>query len=366
MRITFLISSLSSGGAERVATILANKWVEKKHHVDFITFENQGALPFYKVDREINIYKTNSRKDNNNIIRKIIGFLSKVIKINLFIRQSKPDIIVSFMTENNIYAIISKFISKRPVVISERIHPSYHDISKSKAYLRKFIYPYSNKLIVQTKDISSWYQKELNIPNKIIPNPVHKPCNYKKYESDNDRKIILSIGRLEFQKGWDILIHSFSKVARFNPEWDLHIYGTGRLQAELTGMIEEYKLTDRVFLKGISNDIERTYREAELFVHTARYEGFPNVILEALAAEKCILTLSSLESACEILDAGTYGILCNLDSLEQEMDRLMKNKKLRSHYEIKSVEAVEKYDTDKIADQWIEVFNQVLSGKNNT
>ena len=119
----------------------------------------------------------------------------------------------------------------------------------------------------------------------------------------------MAAGRLEPQKGYDILIEAFAKVAASNPEWDLVIYGMGRQREELESRIASLGMRDRVVLAGHTLDIVKAYGDADLFVHPARYEGYPNVIQEALAAGRPVVATDCPGYSGELLGHGRYGIV---------------------------------------------------------
>src|SRR6185437_4907459 len=116
----------------------------------------------------------------------------------------------------------------------------------------------------------------------VLPNPV-KLSLCKDLAPGRNERLVIGAGRLVHQKGFDLLIESFARVAEAHPNWRLVIYGEGPERTRLKGQIERHSLSDRISLAGLFTDVEAALSQADLFVLASRFEGYPNVVIEALS-----------------------------------------------------------------------------------
>src|SRR5690606_20187778 len=127
--------------------------------------------------------------------------------------------------------------------------------------------------------------------------------------AEHSRRRATTLGRLVYQKGLDRLIDAFALISPDLPDWELAIFGVGEAREDLERQIAAHKLEDRIFLMGNTTDAMVELRASDLYVHAARYEGYPNAILEALAAGLCVVATDCPGATGEILAGGQYGIL---------------------------------------------------------
>ena len=148
MKIAFIISSLGSGGAERVLSLMANYWVQKNYSIIVMTLDN--ATPFYSLEDGVKLEKLSLLKNSVSVFSGIANNITRIKIIKKKLIEIDPDIVISFMTENNIISTISCRIINKPIIISEE---TCYDFLKSRAWviLRKLVYRFANALIVHTR-----------------------------------------------------------------------------------------------------------------------------------------------------------------------------------------------------------------------
>lgn len=365
MKIAFLISTLDAGGAQRVATILCNHWVVA-HEVALLTFQAPEDSLQFPLDERVRYFALDLLGSSKGVLGTVGRNIARVATIRRRLREIAPDVLVCFMTETNVVGTLAARWAQVPVVISERIHPAHHPLPLVHRLARLVVYRMANALVVQTQNIADWYQRRTGLVPVRIANPVEgapAPLQTREPRATAGGEIV-SVGRLERQKGFDVLINAFHHLAADRPGWSLTIYGEGPLRNDLETQVEMLGLHDRVRLPGITRDAREQLRAADLYVHPARYEGFPNAVAEALAEGLCVVATDCPGASAELLQHGRYGILVTPEdpvSLAQAMGRAMDDPVLRKSFASRARGALYGLEVDTIAASWLSLFENVVS-----
>ena len=361
MRIAFIIPHFGTGGAERVASLLCNFWSTQGHSVYAITFEKSGATSSYPLDKKILVYQTQSFNTHQNPLSRIVTNVRRVSRIRSSLKAFKPGVILAFMTEANVVALWSAVGLGIPVVVSERNQPDRPGLGFWRRFARRLSYPMAASLVVQTEPIARWAEEQFRMPVHILPNPVSR------LSSEVDRhstKRIIAVGRLVRQKGFDLLIDSFAKIAARHPDWKLEIYGEGSERLALEAQVERRGCVERIGLPGIHTDIGEVYADAGLFVLPSRFEGYPNALVEALAAGCPVIATNCPGASEQILEGGLYGMLVepeNVDALADALDRMLSSETSRANFASQAKKAVSALDTPIVGSQWLNLLTSVSS-----
>lgn len=369
-RIAFVIPNMSGGGAPpggaaRVAAILCSEWAALGHAVHLVTYEKVGTASFYPLDQRIvhhQIGLSVSRKTS-------LGFLAnnaaRVLRLRRVLKQISPTTVVAFLLETNIAAVLASQGLDAKVLISERNHPGHHKISAMRERARKLVYPYADRLCVQTEDIRQWFTKHLNLDAVVIPNPAQvfvEPVDLRSTPAPSGRLRAISVGRLAPQKGFDRLIDAFAHIQADVPDWDLVIVGEGALRAQLQEQIARHGLMHRISLPGATQKVDYELSRSHLYVHAARFEGFPNAIVEALHSGLCVIAMNSPGATGELLGGGHYGMLVSdgdIGALGAIMRGAMLDDELRTQYALRAREALQSLSPNIIAARWIEEIERL-------
>ncbi len=310
MHIALIISSLETGGAERVLSELANFWSSQGHNVSLITLSSQNSPSLYPLDSKIRLIQLNQLSSGNlSFVVRVKNIVNRIVKIRKAVKAVKPDVVVSFVDIMNITTLLASLGLKIPVIVSERTHPAYYQLPLFYKKLRRFVYPWANKVICQTASVSDYFSWLPGHKKAVIPNHVKRAMVEKK-EGDVLRPVhqIVSVGRLCKNKGFQTLILAFSEIASQNEHLKLLIYGEGAMRSSLENLIQEIKLTGRVFLSGAVKDIEAALYKADLFVFPSHYEGFPNALCEAMSIGLPVIA-SNCSGTIDIIRDGVDGRL---------------------------------------------------------
>ncbi len=355
---------MSSGGAERVASTLSNAWTARGDQVTLIpTFSGRGGC-FYELSPAVRLVYLADLVSSR--IRTWTNQVERLRALRRFILAERPDVIVSFLSNVNVAAVIAAFGLGIPVIICERVDPFAMPISRGLRLACRFSYPLATVLMVQTQAVatkfaaSGWSLKRL----RVIPNPVSEQMlDIQRRIGDSTTKRLLSIGRLEEQKQFDILIRVFARLAQHYADWSLRIIGEGSLRTALQQQITELGLDARVELTGQSAMIGEELAMADIFALTSSYEGFPNALLEAMTVGLPCISFDCPSGPREISLDGQVALLVPLNdeqALELALERLMLDAELRQTLGRQAcVSVIERFSLDKILEQWDLLFKEL-------
>ena len=355
MRIAFVIPSLGAGGAERVASLLANDWSANGHEVTLVTFDAPGTEPFFALYPGIAQRALEAPAEPHGLIGKIGTNAARVSRLRSVLRERNPDALVAFMTEANVIALWASQGLGVPVVVSERNQPDRPGLGTVHRLARRLAYPKARTIVVQTDSIASWARARFHVPVHVIPNPVRLDSGVAGREQ-GDVQWLISLGRLTHQKGFDVLIESFAALAAKHPGWRLAIYGEGPDRAQLERLRAESGCEDRIILPGLVKDSGEVLGKASLFVLPSRFEGYPNALLEALACGLPVIATSCPGGTVEILANGAHGMLVLPDdvaAMTTALDVMLSTPDLRDDYAWKARRAVARLDITAVSKRWL-------------
>ena len=353
MKLYLIIQSMDAGGAQRVLSNLANHWSRLGHDIVLATFTN--AESFYDLDREIKHLKLGL--DSKSIKEKKV-FFNNIFRINSIkrsIESEEVDVIISFMTNANVLSTISSKLTNVPILISERTN---HKSLRSKIWrvLRRLFYPFSDALIVQ-----SHYDKEKYSFHKnctIIHNPLYVSNQFGDIKKEN---IILAVGRLEYLKGFDMLIEALSYINLKG--WRVIILGEGDYRQKLEEQIFKNGLDSFVEMAGNRQDIEKYYKRASIFVLSSRVEGFPNVLIEAMSYGCASIAFDCLTGPRDIIDDKKNGLLIkeeSIDELSSAIEYLIDNPTEIDRISHSGKDINNKLAIEKISDKWLSIISDLI------
>lgn len=361
VNLAFVISSLNPGGAERVLSILANELIED-YNITIITLYK--SEPFYKLNNNIQIvYCQELYIDNPTKWQSLTNHFKLFYNLFKIIRKHEIEVCIGFMTTSNIYVALASKLRRIPCIISERIHPEHYNIGKLWSFIRKKTYPLATKLVVQTPSIKSYFEVFMKSSQLvIIKNPLAPELATKRDLNTQKKKVVLNVGRLDYQKNQDLLIKAFVNIK--NDDWMLHIIGEGVNRNTYEDLIKSLDIEDKVKLLGNKTNVETYYNESSIFVFSSRFEGFPNALTEAM-----YFGLSSISTDCpsgpsELIADGYNGFLFPVEdqkALEKKLQTLMNDSDLRIKFSENSIKTTEEFQSNVIANQWKSIISQILS-----
>ena len=379
-KLSILIYSLAGGGAERVVSILLDELQDKYD----ITLVLMSDVIEYDIPSNIKIFFIEKSNPNESGIKKLLKLPILAYRYKVFCIKNSIEISLAFMNRPSYISILSKiFGNKIKFIISERTTPSQmynkkNITSYTSKFLIKLLYPKADKIIsnsIGNRDdlVDNFYIHK----NKIVV--IYNPFNLEKITNLSSLDVpnnidfniftFITIGRLDKGKNHKLLIDAFNNLE--NKITQLIILGYGSEYSFLKSYISKLNLDDRVFLLGFDNNPYKYLSKSDVFVFTSNYEGFPNVLVEALACSLPVISTDCLNGPREILSTlkysikyneieySKYGILVavnNQSTLSIAMDKILDNKQLRLKYKNLSKNRAKEFDKSKILQSFIKIL----------
>lgn len=370
-RVTLVIYALGRGGAERIITELANHWAEKEHEVRLVTFAPDTESPYAlnpKVRRECLQFGGTSP----TVLHAVFRNFSALSRLRRTFRTQRPDVVLSFMTRANVLTLLAGWRLKCRKIISERIDPRFAHVSPIWRLARRMSYGLASRIVVQTDAVRAWGAGVSAAWRcAVIPNPLSRSFNDEPLSASDLRRtsglpttvrILIGMGRLESQKGFDLLIRAFSDCHVHHPQWHLVIVGEGQERGRLLEFARDCGVGAQVHFPGLSQSPRQWLQQADLFVLSSRYEGFPNVLLEAMACGLPVVSFACPSGPDEIIRDGEDGVLVkngDIRELGRTLDTLMGDNARRAELGDNARRNVQRYSPAAVLPLWDKLLEEV-------
>lgn len=302
VRVLCCISSLEGGGAERVMSTLASEFVAQGAAAAVVTFLPPTTRD-YALDARVDRYSLDVGVGPATPLAAMRRNLTRIARLRARCAVWRPDVVLGFMESPNVSSIISARMMGCAVVVSERVDPRTYRLAQPWRALRRALYPLADAVVLQTESVAQGWARTFLSPDKIsvLPNPLSLPVRTVPLPLSEREPVILAAGRLDEQKGFDVLIDAFSDIATTVPGIRLEIAGEGPARDALEARIAATGLGGRARLLGRVADLPDRAARAQLFVLSSRFEGFPNVLLEALAVGTPVVSTDCRSGPRDIL-----------------------------------------------------------------
>lgn len=281
-RLALLIHSLQGGGAERLISLLANRW-SSLHEVHLITWSKIGT-DHYRLEAAVVRHGLDLQTASGGLISGVFANLLRLRELRKVLRQLNPDLVLSFCDQMNIVCLeATRAMPQTPVYIAEHSDPGKQRLSPLWEAWRKRNYPRCSGCIVLTESIKQQISQLVPLAKlRVIPSSVQTSSTASPVYVDtpsNGMNSILFLGRLSQEKRVGLLLEAWKRLAPQLSDWQLLIVGDGPMRSELE---QQAGQTQRVKFLGWQVHPETILTSSQLFVLCSRYEGFPMALLEAL------------------------------------------------------------------------------------
>jgi GalNAc-alpha-(1->4)-GalNAc-alpha-(1->3)-diNAcBac-PP-undecaprenol alpha-1,4-N-acetyl-D-galactosaminyltransferase len=350
--VLLVIGSLQGGGAERQISDMANYWVAKDWNVILATWSGPEVADFYPLDTLVLRVYLSVRAKGAIGQSRIRANLGRVARLRRLLISARPGVVLSFMTEGNVLTILAGVGLNLRVVVSERTQPAlHHGLPWTWRILRRGLYAWADAVVAQTQDAAHWLERNCRTVVTVIPNALRRLPE----PSGERRASIVAVGRLSREKGFDVLLRAFARIAPTFGDWSLTIIGEGEERQSLTRLCGELLLNDRVEFVGQSSDIVAWMARAGLVVQPSRFEGFPNVVLEGMGLGAAVISANCPSGPSDMIEDRVNGRLVpvdDVDKLAEVMTELISCPEERARLGRAASSVRERYRQDIVMDRW--------------
>ena len=356
---------------ERVLLNKVRYLVEQLHwDITVVTTDQHGWEPFYPFPEGVKMVDLGINYSDDNgkpFLKKFCAYIHKrrlhKKRLKALLSQIKPDIVDCFYPGECSFVPGLKDGSAKVMELhqSKLFHHQYNRsglmglADKVRARMdEKLVRKFDRFVVLTEEDARMWG----DVPGlKVIPNAANFIAD--RY-SECSAKRVIAVGRLDYQKGFDRLIMAWEMVHEKMPDWRLDIFGQGEWKDMLQLMIDERGLQHCVRLNEPTKNIGKEYAESSMLVMSSNYEGFPMVMIEAMA---CGLPAVSFDFQCgpkDIIRHGVNGLLVkngDIQGLADAMMKLMGDEELRHRMSVEARKVTETYLEEKVMGMWISLFS---------
>lgn len=345
-------------GAERVAINLAYEFA-KYYKVFIISLFCKYNIPF-DLKEKCCIYIVSSIEKSISF-----NFLFLTHKVYKYLKTNKVDLIIS------ITAGVVTIADFAAIMLSTKVIYAEHSNLENKTYgkkhqLRQYIgAKLSDYVVTLTERDRKNFIDKFKLPDDKIVSISNWYSGEKETKEQYNSKVkrIISVGRLEKVKGYDLLLKVADEIKNKYPDWTWDIYGDGSLYTYLKREIKKKKLDKFIFLKGNVNNIDKYYKNYSFLVMTSLYEGFPMTLLEAQNAKLPIVCFDCPTGPAEIVEHGVNGFLIpsyDINIMVTQIEKLINNERLRIQYSDHADQNLIRYKKNIILDKWLNVFQKLM------
>jgi glycosyltransferase involved in cell wall biosynthesis len=360
MNIAFFIGDISrTGGTERVTSVVASELAKRGHNV-FILSLAHGKQPFFCTDTRVHILSLGMQNHSANlsdflIVKKLRSFLKK----NLIEFIVDVDIILTYYSTLGRFNLSTRVISWEHFNYKINVGDLFQRIRRRIA--RSISINFATALITLTQRDRQQYinSGSCRIPIEVIANP--KTIEHSN-RSTLESKVVLSVGRLVSQKGFDLLLAAWANICFVHPDWLLRIVGSGPDHALLVSMSKKLGIADRVQFVSQTADIEKHYLDSSIFVLSSRFEGFVLVLIEAKSFGLPSVSFDCDCGPSDIIISGVDGLLAqpeDTNDLSQKISYLIGNNSERRTMG-RQAAMDQRFNLKEIIDTWESMFQRYI------
>ena len=354
-RICLFLPSLEGGGAERMILVLANGFSRRGYSVDIVLAQAKG--PFLReVSSEVNVIDLKASRT----LMALPGLMG-------YLRRERPAVMLSTLSNANVIALIAGRFSgvSTRLVVREACTLATIEAGKYVAKAMQWTYPWAERVIVISNGVGDYLstcigltaQKMQAIYNPAITasfsEKVMEPIDHPWFQP-GEPPVILGVGRLTVQKDFPTLIRAFADV-RAKRVVRLVVLGEGKDRVELEALVKSLGVQDDVALPGFVDNPYPYMRAAALFVLSSQWEGFGNVLAEAMACGTPVVSTDCPSGPNEILENGRWGTLVPMDNWIALSGAIVD--RMDSNAPVGMVESVmNRFHEDRITEEYLDVL----------
>lgn len=364
-KIVFVTGSQArTGGTERVCADISNYLSRIDDYKVTILSLYEGKASGFPVDDKVSLDELSSKKKT--------GYLSNLYFSTLlakYVIKNKPDVLIGVESLIFLNMLSIALLPDRPKLVCwEHFNLEVNLGISLRDSARQLATIFADRIIVLSKEDEKKWKTKFKYARKKVSH-IYNPSPFQNIGEINvvstqKQKVVFAAGRLTYQKGFDLLIKSWSLLPReLRTDWTLKIAGEGEDRSKLEEMIADYHLSDSVYLLGHNQDIVKEYELASIFALSSRFEGFGLVLLEALKYELPVVSYNCPAGPSEIVFDGINGYLVengDFVAFSEQLKVLMENTQILNEMKDNTAYNMFRFDSNVITTKWHELMNQLL------
>lgn len=348
-KICFFAGNMNNaGGTERVCSIIANELDNAGYEILILSL-SEGMQPFFSLNKNIQILSLFP-----NFGRTLYRTPVLIYKLRKLLKEENIDTLIVVETMSVLFTLPAVQGLTINHICWEHFNFDEDLGKRGRRVARQLAAKFCDTVVTLTERDQQKWLKSTSHKSQIVPIPNPSPYSPQNCENKHSTKTVLAIGRLTYQKGFDLLLKAWIDVHEQLPDWKLIIVGEGEDRDQLESFINVNNLSSNVTLVGNTANIDSYYSNAEIFCLSSRYEGFGMVLVEALAFGLPIVSFDCELGPAEILE-GTGSILVPGEDTKQlaySLIHLIKNKDIRAEISSKNLQKSLEYQPEKIIEEW--------------
>lgn len=345
-RIAIFLPTLGGGGAERAMLTLANALAEGEEIIDLVLGIAKGEY-LMEISPKVNVVDLESPR--------LLRSLPALVR---YFRKHQPTAVLSVLNYANVLAVVARWISRASftLILSERNNVTVPEgtaftlKNRVLLFLMRLTYPRADGVVAVSRGVADDLSERINLKQSkisVVYNPVVTSGLLKRADeefshpwlSDGEPPVILGVGRLTPQKDFPTLVKAFATVRKKIP-CRLVLLGEGELRSSLESLVLELGLSNDVLLPGFASNPFVWMKKSSVFVLSSKWEGLPNVLIQAMACGAQVVSTNCRSGPAEILENGKWGSLVPLESPDEMAREIFnslqgenkKNSKLRASF----------------------------------
>ncbi len=352
--IALFISALRRGGSERVLVNLAEYLNARGIRVTMVNqYEGQDQ---YTLSPQIGRVYSEIPKEEIGGSR-VLNFLRRFRRLRRVWKETRPDVILSFIGKNNLMAILTSRFLKIPVAVSVRGEPREEYGGGLMRLLASLCFPLADGVILQTGQARDFFPERVRRKSVLMKNPLNPAFIRPPFRGERE-KAVYAVGRMDENKNHEMIVRAFAALAERYPDYSLVLCGDGPCRKKLEGLAKELGLGERVRFPGIVEDVAERIYGGSVFVLSSYSEGMPNTLIEAMCMG---LPVISTDCPCggpaELVRDGENGLLVapgDIAGLERALERILSDGEEAERMGRKAAELAKAYHPDRVCAEWMQ------------
>jgi glycosyltransferase involved in cell wall biosynthesis len=357
MRIVIVQAGLGPGGAEKIVNMLAHHRLELGDRVDVVAVNAPTADSFFPYEDAITIHALGANSGAG-----LNGTLIRLRRLRQRLQELQPQLVISFLTKVNVMVGMATMgldtatiMSERNNFMAQKMHPVWRLLGRAFAGR-------AANLVMQTELARASLPHRLKTRAVVIPNPV-TPAPFSG-RAPKEQSQFVAVGRLERQKGFDLLLEAFARAADKLPSASLAIFGDGPERPALKRLADRLGISARLVMPGTTRTPQEWLEAGSIFVLSSRFEGFPNVLLEALLTGMATVSFDCPWGPSEIFrNEDSYPLVpaADVDALAAALVRVASDPETKRRLEKMGPRVAARFSESSVFAQWDGIIDRTVT-----